>query len=253
MFGSGASKIACEKVMSISYFRATWRPFKLPYSSAIVLFGFIIHYNKGIHEVRISIAIDQHITGVAYAIDKDIPPLIGLQDLIREHLLIYYLKNELWDITWGHSMPITYENGRIVITWDQDIVYFTRNELWRLRCSFLQSSANKITNLFHSVYSDETNESIKWRFKHIVLSYECFHNHSPAPTRRRAVITSGNLIFNLESFMNILWTEGVFIIYNVDTHKGFHNATFLRGKKPLGIWTSIVVYWAIVYCNYLKP
>lgn len=125
-----------------------------------------------------------------------------------------------------------------------------RHEPCRLQLHFQHPSADNFFNLLKHAYPDTIRESVKQILKQIAISWEHRRGHIPAPMRFRAFIQSEKILLNHELAMDIIWIELVPLIYIVNTHKGFQNATVLRNKTTADIWSSFVEFWVSFYCGY---
>lgn len=66
----------------------------------------------------------------------------------------------------------------------------------------------------------------------------------------RESVPHKELLFDHDVSMDIMWLENTSILYFVETHTGFQNATFLRLWTAIDMSHAFVEYWATLYTGY---
>lgn len=83
-----------------------------------------------------------------YAIDLDIPLIIGLCVLNSQRLLVNYIDNSLHFCNQDIKQPFTYKFGHLFCEWDlKERFFFSREELNRLHLHFMHPSYCSLLDL----------------------------------------------------------------------------------------------------------
>ncbi len=80
-------------------------------------------------------------------VSADVPLLLGLNVLDREHLVADDVTNELHSPLLGYSMPFERKFGHLYLCWSTNEVLFTKRELVKLHRHFHHPSSGKLYEL----------------------------------------------------------------------------------------------------------
>lgn len=170
----------------------------------------------------------------------NVPFLVVLDVLIENGIKLDFETHQMVGAEGKWSVPMHYVSGHVYIRPKSVInrCNFTMSQLKKMHYHFMHPSSGKLFNLIKKGYPAKANQSVNNMLEKISRACEVCNEHSIPPFRFRASIPEGNITFNREIAIDIMWLSGKPALHIVDTETNFQNAVFISGKQANAYGTT---------------
>lgn len=119
----------------------------------------------------------------------------------------------------------------------------------RLHKHFFHPSAAKLYNVLKRSNPEKANEATLTILKEISRACATCQRFAPKPLSFQVTIP-GDVVFNNELALDLMWIDGRAVLHIVDVHTHFSSAVFLRGQDVTDVWNAFVEGWSSVYIGF---
>lgn len=145
---------------------------------------------------------------------------------------------------------MTYKFGHEFIEWPAEMILFTRRELEKRHLSFFHPSAQKRYERRRRArpenISGDTRKGIEW----IKRACNACKQYAVKPFHFRIAMPSGDIVFNPEVAIEVMWIDGKAIIHVVDVQTNYQNAGLFKGQSTEDVWDVFVEERSSVYLGH---
>ena len=176
--------------------------------------------------------------------------LLGLEFLKKERFKLDLVDDVHEHKSEGWRIPMVLKLVHVFIEWPLGIILFTRSELRKLHLSFFNASAQKLYELVKRARPEDISSDTKVVLEEISKACEACRRYSSMPYIFRVAMPIGEIVFNQEVAMDLMWIDGKAILHVVDAQTNYQNAVLLKGQSTEQVWDAFVEAWSTVYVGY---
>lgn len=244
---TGAHKTVIGRKQAKAYCREYGVKMKLKRSSRRFLFGDRLQKNLG--EMTLYLIADNGLIPFkADVVSIDVPLLFGLDFMDKHKAVPNIVRNQFEAARW--CVPITRKLGHLYVEMNYAINY-THSELLKLHRQFHHPSTGKLLNVLKRVKTEEVDEGTKIVLDDIVKRCKpCQQNPSSKPQTFKVSIGTGDIRFNHEVALDIMYLERRPVLHVVDLQTRLRAARFLGKISTDAVWTAFLECWVKTYVGH---
>ena len=245
----GAQKSFVGLQQAKAYARYMGIPYRVKESNIAFRFGDTIHKSLGKMYVRVPSPCGAFVPLQIDVVSADVPMLVGLDVLDKQGWYADNTTNMLVCPSTNTRTPITRKFGHLYLEWGVINTLFCKQELTKLHKHFFHPSVQKLYDLIKRAKPEKATIETRRLLEEIQTACKTCTELGPRPARFQVSIP-GEVIFNQELALDLMWILSKPLLHIVDTQTHFSSAVFLHGESSEDIWKSFLENWAALYTGY---
>ena len=248
---SAAQKTVIGKPQAEIYSNLFGIPFSLEKSEVRPNFCFGTHRHKGLGriEIRVPISNDYYIPVMTEVVNIDIPFLLGLDKMTDNDIVLDTNRQTLSSSTDGWKVSLVRKRGHLYYDWEIRVL-FTEAELHKVHNHFFHPKPEKLYALIRRTDPATASPKVLHDLERIEATCHPCQRHATSPHRFKVSLPSGDIVFNREVCMGLMFLNQRPVLHVVDRDTKFNSARFLQNETAETAWNTFREMWVSMYVGY---